>query len=315
MNRLKQMVGLDAAETVVDPLRPRVLVVVHNPVVASENGRRLSDILNWHNPDDLIGQFLYDIEVASHGTVKYEVAERVIVDDFPVKADGFHYTAENYLFRWRTRTGFHHPDGVDYAQIMADYDIVSRINSGSIDELWLLGFPYAGYYESMMAGPNAFWCNAPPLALPAANRRFVVMGFNYERGPGEMLESYGHRVESIMAHVYRHKHGSANLWERFIRYDKSHPGQAECGNVHFAPNSERDYDWGNPRPVLSRAHTWLNFPDLSGEPQLVTNADWGGGDIRQHHLWWLGHLPHAAGKSGGISHNWWEYLADPNRVR
>jgi len=141
------------------------------------------------------------------------------------------------------------------------------------------------------------------------------MGFNYERGVGEMLESLGHRVESIMAHVYRHKRGEANLWQRFIRHELTHPGQAECGNVHFAPNSERDYDWGNPRVVMSRCDTWLRFPNLKGEPRAVNCGEWGNGDIRQHHLWWLHHLPHVTDRTGGIKHNWWEYVIEPNAIR
>jgi hypothetical protein len=37
---------------------------------------------------------------------------------------------------------------------------------GEIDEIWLFGGPYFGFYESRMAGPGAFWCNAPPLPGP-----------------------------------------------------------------------------------------------------------------------------------------------------
>jgi hypothetical protein len=105
------------------------------------------------------------------------------------------------------------------------------------------------------------------------------------------------------------------LWEKFIRYDQKYPGQAECGNVHFAPNSTRDYDWGNGRTVPSRCHTWLNFPDLSGEPQLVNCAEWGNGEIRHHHLWWLGHLPHVLGSTRGVANNWWQYIVNPNLVK
>ncbi|GAB4263414.1 MAG: hypothetical protein Kow0080_01720 [Candidatus Promineifilaceae bacterium] len=303
-----------AVASILEPVQPRVLLIIHNPTVPWEHGRKLTDVLGWHDPIDLVGQFLYDIEAASFGYGRYQIAETIITDQFPQKADGFHYDAESYLFRWRTKTGFHHPDLVDYPKLIQQFNIINRINTQDIDEVWLVAFPYAGYYESLMVGPDAFWCNAPPLLIPEANRRFVIMGFNYERGPGEMLESFGHRAESILNHLYRRKRGDANLWLRFTRHEKSHPGQAECGTIHYAPNSETDYDWGNPRPVLSRAHTWLNFPDLTGEPKEVTCAEWGGGDIRQHHLWWLGHLPHAAGKSGGISHNWWQYILNPNLI-
>ncbi|HNB54653.1 MAG TPA: hypothetical protein PK530_22080, partial [Anaerolineales bacterium] len=89
---------------------------------------------------------------------------------------------------------------------------------------------------------------------------------------------------------------------------------AEVGNVHFAPNSERDYDWGNKRNVWSRCDAWYQFPDLSGEPRLVNHEEWGKGDIRAHHVWWLRHFPHVAGETGGILHNWWDYVIDPNRV-
>ncbi|MEL7436760.1 MAG: hypothetical protein AAFN11_22670 [Chloroflexota bacterium] len=66
-----------------------------------------------------------------------------------------------------------------------------------------------------------------------------------------MLEDLGYRAESMLFKVYEDVIGDANIWEKFYRYDKTHPKLAECGNVHFAPNSVKDYDWGNPTPVLS----------------------------------------------------------------
>ncbi len=293
------------------PIRARVLAIIHNPVVPAERGRRLHQVLGWNDPDDLARRFIHDVHEASHGLVTYEVVERLEGSGFPVKQDGFAYTVDSYLACWRRRAGFHQPDAVDYHRLLAEFDVIERVNRGDVDEVWLFGFPYAGYYESIMAGPGAFWCNAPPLA-PAprqpAQRRFVVMGFNYERGVGEMLEDLGHRTESIMAHVFRGARGEANLWERFTRYDLTHPGRAECGNVHFAPNSVRDYDWGNRRPVFSRCDTWRSFPDLRGQARTVECSEWGNGDIRRHHLWWLEHLPHVAGESHGRLNNWWEYI-------
>src|SRR3954452_9275251 len=115
-----------------------------------------------------------------------------------------------------------------------------------------------------MVGPGAHWCNAPPLDGVACRRRFIVMGFNYERGVGEMLENFGHRTESILAHVYRDA-PRGHAWERFAAYDAIAPGAAGCGNVHFAPNSVRDYDWGNRRPVWSTCDDWLRYPNIVGE--------------------------------------------------
>jgi hypothetical protein len=190
------------------------------------------------------------------------------------------------------------------------------VDDDLIDEFWLFAFPYAGYYESIMGGPGAFWCNAPPLTQTAhASKRFVIMGFNYQRGVGEMLEAFGHRAESIMKHTFRHERGDDNLWERFFRHEHKNPGQAEVGWMHYAPNSARDYDWGNKRPVLSRWRTWRNFPNLEGEAELVDCRDWGNGDIRLHHKWWFELLPHITGSADGIAYNWWQYIADPDKVR
>ncbi len=129
-----------------------------------------------------------------------------------------------------------------------------------------------------------------------------------------MMESFGHRAESIMAKVYEVGAAEDDLWERFTRYDRQNPGASEVGNMHFAPNSQRDYDWGNRRSVASACNDWYDFPQLSGERRTVNSDEWGGGDIRLHHAWWYRHLPHAEGDTEGVSNNWWEYILDPDRV-
>jgi hypothetical protein len=273
--------------------------------------------MKWNNPGDLIPQYVKDIREASHGYTNYEVVERIEVDQAPAKVDGFVYDPSEFVQCLRAGKGFHDPDAVDYQRILDEFKIIDRVNSGAIDEVWLFAFPYAGFYESIMGGPGAFWCNAPALekGAEAAARRFVIMGYNYQRGVGEMLENFGHRAESILKHTFRFTRGDANLWERFSRYDKTHPGQAEVGIVHYAPNSDRDYDWGNPKKVPSRHAAWLNFPNLQGEPQSVDCSEWGQGDIREHHLWWFRHFPHITGSASGLAYNWWKYCLDPNTVR
>lgn len=275
----------------------------------------MHQVFGWNDPDALARQYIRDVQEASYGYARYEITERIEVDGFPVKIDAFRYTADQYLKYWRSRSGFHQPDQVDYRALLHEFNIVEKVNSNQIDEIWLFGFPYAGYYESIMVGPGAFWCNAPPLEGTPANRRFVIMGFNYERGVGEMLEDLGHRAESILSKVFERTQGDSNLWERFTRCDKTHPNRSECGNVHFAPNSQRDYDWGNMRPVISRCDDWNNFPNFKGTTRTVNSGEWGHGEIRQHHLWWFRHFPHVDGESNGISHNWWQYVIDPNTVR
>lgn len=299
-----------------DPVHKKVLSIVYDPKVPSEGGKRLSKVLKWNDPAELSAQYIEDLRVCSYGYANYAVVDTIMVDGLPVKKDGFAYTPDGFLKCWREKKGFHDPDAVDYHRILRDHKIIPRINSGEIDEVWLWGFPYAGYYESIMAGPGAFWCNAPALKdTDEAKRRFIIMGYNYQRGVGEMLENMGHRSESILKRVFRKKDGDDNLWQRFAQYDKTHPNQAQVGVMHFAPNSERDYDWGNKRSVVSYADDWFNFPDFKGEKRTMDCKEWGDGNTRLHHLWWYRRLPHITGSRSGISYNWWEYIVDPNLVR
>ncbi len=297
------------------PVHLKVLLVIFNPTIPSQNNRKLSEYLGWNDPDTLVQSFIADMQYASYGYANYEIADRVEANRFPIKSDGFAYTPDQYVQCWQSQSGFHQPDAVNYQLILNDFNIVSRINDGSIDEVWLMGFPYAGFRESRMGGPGAFFCNGEVLENVPTNRRFVIMGFSYQRGVGEMFESMAHRAESIVQQVFRNSFGQANLWQRFTLYDKISPGNAEVGSVHFAPNSQSDYDWGNPAYVPSRCRNWLTFPDLTGQPSNVNCTEWGGGDIRLHHIWWLRHFPHITGETNMISYNWWKYVADPNNVR
>ncbi|MCG8351873.1 MAG: hypothetical protein MI924_29255 [Chloroflexales bacterium] len=297
----------DARATTLPPIPMRVSMIIHNPILPG--GARLNQYMGWHDPDRLVQQYIDDLRACSGGLARYEIVERIEVDGYPIKIDGFSYNNTTYLNCWQQRGGFHNPDAVNYNRLLTEFDLISKVERHQIDEVWLFAFPYAGYYESTMVGADAFWCNSPPVPhTDHCQRRFVIMGFNFERDVGCMIENFGHRVESIMTHVYRHRHGGRNLWARFTRYDRDTPGQAECGNVHFAPSSRADYDWGNRRAVLSRADAWYNFPDLSLSPRPMTCAEWGNGDMRAHHLWWLDHIPRVAGVTDGISNNWWQYV-------
>jgi hypothetical protein len=303
-----------ASSSPVEPVTPRVLMIVHNPPVPSEGGRRLTEIFGWNDPERLARQYIADLEQASGGYVRYRIVERIDADWFPPKIDGFRYTGESYVAAWRSRR-MHEPDRIDYVAQVKAFDLIGRYERGEFDEVWFFSFPYAGDYESIMVGRNAFWCNSPPVPETGhCSGRFVIMAFNYERDVDCMLENFGHRVESIMSRVFASHPPEQNLWALFTRYDKTHPGQAHCGNVHFAPNSERDYDWGNPRPVISYCDDWMTFPELPGRARWVNCREWGGGDMRLHHLWWLSHLPRVGGETFGVSNNWWSYVIDPNLV-
>jgi len=294
----------------------KVLVIVYDPVMDKASGTTLSQLQKWYRVSDLITGFMADMLEVSAGLVRYQIVERVDLNEFPAKTDGFRYTPQTYLEVFSGVSAPHMPQEADYNAILAKHNILQRVARNEIDEVWIFGYPHAGFYESTMGGPDAFWCNAQPLKnTSASKRRFVVMGFSYERYIGEMEEAYAHRAESIMERTFAKLAGPANLWKRFIQYEKSAPGKAACGNVHFAPNSQKDYDWGNTTPVKSECYDWqLNFPNFKGDVRIVTAAEWGNGEIRAHHKWWFNHFPKVAGRKNGIHNNWWQYVVAPQKV-
>ena len=294
----------------------KTLVIVYDPIVDKTSGKTLSAYMKWNQIEDLAKGFMSDILLVSDGLLRYKIVERLDVDDFPAKVDGFKYDTQTYLNVIRGVSHPYMPQEADYYAIIKQFNILQRVAENEIDEVWIFSFPHAGFHSSIMGGPDAFWCNAPALKnTEAAQRRFVIMGFSYERGVGEMLESMGHRAESMMEKTFEKLPDDDNLWKRFIRRESTHPGKAALGSINMAPNSERVYDWNNQNPVLSECDDWLhNFPDFVGATRKVTAQEWGNGDTRNHHIWWMKHIPKTIGRKNNIHNNWWQYIADPNNV-
>jgi hypothetical protein len=141
------------------PLRvvsPRVLVINYDPIVDAL-GTHLTTTMGWNSIDDLIPRFIADMEEVSYGLVNYhyDSVHRIDVNEFPCKRDGFQYTAASYLAMMQDKKTHHEPDGVDYWKIVNDHHLIDRVMGGEIDEVWLFGAPYFGYWESHMAGKGA----------------------------------------------------------------------------------------------------------------------------------------------------------------
>jgi len=79
----------------------------------------------------------------------------------------------------------------------------------------------------------------------ASKRRFVVMVFHLK---GMSVKCWRRTVIAPNPSWIRPSQTERRreLVEAFIRYEKTAPGKSACGNIHFAPNSQVDYDWSNP---------------------------------------------------------------------
>jgi hypothetical protein len=295
-------------------IEKKVLVLNYDPILTNHGGVRLHDYYSWNDPRALTSGYLADLTESSSNCVRWTVTQFLDLNEWPLKADGFRYTEDSYLSAWSTGK-FHSPDGVDYAHIIEQFNLDDRVRNGEIDEVVLWGAPYFGYWESQMAGVTAYWCNSPGISR-AGTPNYVIMGLNYERGLAEALESFGHRTESILTHVYGSWHSGTNvkhLWDKFTRYDKDAPGMAACGNVHFPPNGIADYDYANTTRVVSYADDWLlNYPNFLGLTRKFNAQEWSY-DHRQYLKWWYRHMPRKPGiYTDGKLNNWWGYIADLN---
>ena len=308
-----------------------VMIINFDPIF-TVNGQTLKQhelLSHWNDPYTLADQFAEDMSEISYNYVNYRIAETIELDEMPrsTEINQAPYTTDEYYETlmtairetdgayWKYKGWKDYKFTFDYDYYFTKYNVYDKVNNGTIDEVWFFGGPVTGVtmHETIMVGKDAFWVNGKPLVKNCRN--FVAYGFNYERGVGEMLEDAGHRQESIMNNLfgtpnYNKDYAEFNEWEKFTAYDKVAPGKSGVGNVHWAPNSTGDYDWGNTRYVSSSCANWINYPDLSGEAHNYNCSEWGDGDIRLHHKWWFKHLPHAVGKNAetGFYNNWWIYF-------
>ncbi len=306
---------------------PRTFAVHYNPIIEEIDGEpiveRLYAVPGWWNgvdPQTLTADWIMDMEEASDGLVVHRVVNEINADVYPIKQTGFRYTDESYFGCLYDGDPWYSPDAVDYRAVIRDYDLARKVDAGQVDEVHIHGAPYFGYWESTMAGLGAYYINSGPVAQIAGARLFAIMGFNYERGVGEMLHSLGHRCEDHIKKV----HGgfwditqSRTDWERFT-HNITQSGDAACGTVHYPPNGDTDYDYENYTSVLSTADDWLlNFPNLTGQTDWVDCETWGGPDYHRNYMkWWFAHMPHVEGWNDHDGYhrlnNWYEYIFDIN---
>jgi PKD repeat protein len=301
-------------------LNRKVYVLVYDPIL--KNGQQLSKYIGWYSYETLVQSIINFMQVASHGQVQYSVAyTSVVTNEWPVKIDGFRYTEETYLAMLQHQTQPHDPDTVNYDVIIDDpqFDLCGKLNRGEIDELWVYGFPWSGFYESRLVGPDAYWFNSPPVSgTHTCNSLLPIMGLNYERGLPEAIESFGHRTESTMTQTYGgwQENRTAHNWDRFglVKAQSPNYSYSGCGSIHYSPNSTKDYEHDNPTPVLSNCDDFMNYPNLSDPlavAQPVTCTAWNCNFI-DYFMYWYGHFPSVSGCTAAIGNNWWEYFADPD---
>ncbi len=335
-------------------VKKKLGVIIFNPKLKSKGQKTLVEYKNWNDPDQMTEALIKDFQEVSGGYLNYEVSYRREVNDFEKKTDGFRYDEKTLLAALNDPTKAHSPNEIDYPWLISAYKLCDLFNRGKVEEIWLWGHPLSGYEEAVIMGPGAFpiFGSTDPIIGTDCKGKLILMGFNYERGLGMALESYGHRVEATMRHVFggswAYKYGpppannpaNPTPWDRFTKrgFDPELP--SGCGNIHgglntleYDPNNFYNYDWTNTATVRSYCEDFLTYPAVGSEIKNISCEAWADcspctpfsperGTCRNKWLdygyafkkWWLSHLPRANYFTSGIANNWWAYIANYDKT-
>lgn len=215
--------------------------------------------------------------------------------------------------------GWYRPD---YMAILTELDVCRWIEGLQVREIWMWTQHHGGIepVESNMSSPLSYGdiSNSERSDdLPICSQSYTLYNFNFTRTVAEMLHNRGHQAEALFSR------GDPTLWGRFVGITgpQADPDTVyRCGNTHFPPNAEYDYDYRNPRRVLSDC---LNWSPEGGTPEVVDCSTWYShvyGKPRciddgglAYYVWWFQAIPAQDNQlSYGSSRvlNWWDLFAD-----
>lgn len=215
----------------------------------------------------------------------------------------------------------------DYGAIMKRIDIQRLVEKEGVQQVWMWGYHgHIGLWESNMSSPTGDVSNSDrdQKDLPVLSKTYTLFHYNYGRGVGEMLENHMHQLEHVLNYADgrdftpEDKWSELLFWGKFVGSDVSHKivtKPARCGWTHYAPNSESDYDWENPRFVETDIEDWK--PEGFGKTQRM-NADRWDRDPIKWRVYWMQAIPSLGNGltyKGKPLRSWWSFVADWDRAR
>lgn len=297
----------------------KVMVLVFNPYISGSTG--VVEYFHWYDPYAITDQLISQLNTNSHGKVFYTIpgGDLVTSRTFPkkcngigqnnCKASGYIYDATTYQTCIANESTCYRPDIANYLKILNDFNVCGKLNSGEIDELWMWGGPWFGFYESNLAGPNGFWYNSSPTTGTSCNKLLPIMGFSYKEPFFNVLHDFGHRTEATMTKIYGTWEENRTLhdWDKYGLTIAQSPKYtfAGCGSIHYAPNASTQNNFSASNVVNSICEALFNNYPNYGDVNLIQAGvscnNWGcdnGGD-ENYFNWWLAHLPYYAGTTTG----------------
>ena len=124
---LVPVTGMDHNGEHPQPMVIRTLVIVYEPTMDTTKGTKLSRYMHWNNVEDLAKGYMSDVLEVSGGLVHYQVVQRIDVDEFPSKVDGFHYDPRQYYNVVQGMLRPYMPQEADYYEIIERFHILERV--------------------------------------------------------------------------------------------------------------------------------------------------------------------------------------------
>ena len=220
----------------------------------------------------------------------------------------------------------------DYHKIMTDHNICDYVENKGVSEVWLWAYqgpaypgtsvPYLGISESKMASSFGDISNSGRYNdMPICNKTYRIYTFNYSRGTGEAIHSWGHQIEAEMDAI------DSNFFRNIFQgpnYPQTSGVNGRCGSVHNPPNARFGYDYGNQIPQKSDCLDWN--PDELGPLSDISCNNWNPGcqdinDSTNNQLNWIvwmwQNLPgrnNTKTYQGKPLRNFWDIHGDFDRV-
>ena len=224
---------------------------------------------------------------------------------------------------------------VDHIKFFDKFSICEKVNDDKVDEVWVAAYPYSGFGESDMVGPNPFLRNGSignAIKYDKCKKNVLTVGIDMNLSYNQdnkdevdgaavsALHSLGHRIESTMSYVYgsqdEWKFPPRNNWESYV-ITGSQSEIAACGNIHAPPNIiSGAYNYSDSRTIKSYCKSFLNYPDVSSnQTESVSCQTWGCSSLG-YYKWWMDHIPNKPGRGpDGKLNNWWEYIYNNKTAR
>lgn len=295
----------------------KVALVVEDPMMEE---MPWSVRFGWHDPRAMADSIVNDFRNVSDGTVEFQLTliegmpRFTMIDNVLISADSlYHIYSSEGGFEWLRNLANQGRVKYNYNKMLEYYNFCMLRDAGVVDEVWIYSHPFAGTWESTLAGKNAFFYNSPPVLNTDCMKLLPIMGLNYERTHDLALHSFGHRFENAMIQAYGRwdtKNPYPNNWELFTRVAANNdPGIPHIGNIHFPFNGTADYDYDNPRSITSYADNWSTYPLLTSKTRSISCAEWGCTQLG-YMRWWFSHIPRYKGFTQGVLNDWWYYMTD-----